>query len=371
MNRVHGLIYAYHAFPELRELGLHRTGAALPFCGRYRLIDFALSDMMHAGIRNVGVIMQRGYLSLMDHLGSGASWNLARSSGGLHMLPPFGLADAKEGLYAGCMDALAAVRSYLRDDIREDQVLITRGDLCANIDMGALIERHIASGADVTAVCADHDLPYTHHRLVTDADGYAAELLCHQTGHGRGMPTLETYILRRERLLELVEWARAGNRMHFHRDALNHALAAGWRIDTMLHRGYALHLTNSRDYYRANLDMLDGEKRRALYPSDRYIATRARSDTSSYFSDTARTKNSLIADGCFIEGSVENCVLFGGVRVGAGATLRDCIILNDTVIGENTDLKCVISDKNVVIPPFLTLFGSETLPLLIPKGSRL
>ena len=115
MNSVHGLIYAYHAYPDLRELGTHRTGAALPFCGRYRLIDFSLSGMMHAGVRNVGVIMQRGYLSLMEHLSSGRTWNLARTAGGLHLLPPYGLPDAGLGTYAGCMEALGADAAMLEE----------------------------------------------------------------------------------------------------------------------------------------------------------------------------------------------------------------------------------------------------------------
>ena len=371
MNSVHGLIYAYHAFPELRELGAHRTGAALPFCGRYRLIDFALSGMMRAGVRNVGVIMQRGYLSLMEHLGSGRTWNLARCAGGLHLLPPYGLPDAWQGTYAGCMEALGAVISYLKEVVREDYVLITRGDLCANVDLRALVEAHIASGADITALCTESELPYQHHRFVTDDAGFVTELRCCQNGPGRGAASLETYILRRERLLELVEWSRASGCLHFHRDALSYALREGWRIGTVLHRGYGLHITSVADYYRANLDMLDWEKRASLFPEERRVATRTRSDTGTYFSDTAHVKNSLIADGCFIEGDVENCVLFGGVRVGAGAVLRDCIVLNDTVIGANAELKCVISDKNALLSPRLSLAGSSALPLVIPKNAKL
>jgi len=371
MNNVHGLIYAYHAYPDLRELGAHRTGSALPFCGRYRLIDLALSGMMHAGIRNVGIIMQRGYISLMEHLSSGRTWNLARCAGGLHMLPPYGLPDAGLGTYAGCMEALGAVYSYLKEDIKEDYVLITRGDLCANIDMQGMIDAHIGSGADITALCTDRELPYQHHRFVVDEAGFAEELRCCQNGPGRGMAGLETYIMHKDKLLELVDWSRESSRIHFHRDAINYALNRGWRIGTVIHREYGLHLTTVTDYYRANLDMLDLEKRMSLFPPDRGVATRARSDTNSYYSDTARVENSLIADGCIIEGSVENCVLFGGVRVGVGSELRNCIVLNDTVIGEHVDLACVISDKNAVIPPYLHLSGSETLPLVIPKGSKL
>lgn len=368
MNNVHGLIYAYHAYPGLGVLGAHRTGASLPFCGRYRLIDFALSGMMNAGIRSVGVVMQRGYQSLLEHLSSGRSWNLACHSGGLHLLPPFGLPDANKGYYEGCMEALGAIYTYL-EEIREDYVLLARGDLCANVDMRALIDAHMAGDADITAVCAAGELPYTHHRFIPDGSGCAAELLCRQTNADRGLAGLEMYILRKEKLLELVRWSSEGSRLHFHRDALNYAMACGWKVGIFLHRGYAMHITCTEDYFRANMDMLDREKLAELFPTERRVATRARSDVSSYYGDGAVVKNSLIADGCRIEGTVENCVIFGGVTVEAGAELRSCIVLNDTVIGEHSRLNCVISDKNVVLSPYLNLCGSEKLPLVIPKGS--
>lgn len=370
MNNIHGLIYAYHSFPELETLGALRTGASLPFCGRYRLIDFTLSSMMHAGIRNVGVIMQRGYQSLMEHLQSGRSWNLALNNGGLHQLPPYGLPDANKGFYEGCMEALSANYSYL-SDIREEYVLISRGDLCANVDMKALIAAHMASGAEITAVCTRQALPYTHHCFTPDGQGFAAALLCCQENNDRGDASLEMYLLRRERLLELVRWSREASRLHFHRDALNYAMAQGWRIGLYLHEGYALHITSVSDYYRANMDMLDPEQRASLFPAERRVATRARSDVSTYYGDRAVVKNALIADGCRIEGQVESCVIFGGVSVGAGAAVRNCILLNDTVIGENCDLSAVIADKNVVLAPGTCLRGSEKLPLAIPKGSRI
>ena len=369
MNNVHGLIYAYHSFPDLKTLGAHRTGAALPFCGRYRLIDFALSGMMHAGVRNVGVIMQRGYLSLMEHLAGGRSWNLERHTGGLHLLPPYGLSDANKGSYEGGIEALSAVYSYLHDDIREEYILLTRGDLCANVDMRALIDAHFASGADITAVCTRAVLRGQRHSFVPGPDGFATEMLSYQYGPGKGVASLEIYVLRREKLLEMVQWSREHNRLHFHQDALRHAMEQGCRVAIFLHDGYAMHITSETDYFRANMDMLDAEKRRSLFVPDRRILTRARSDVATYYSDTSCVKNSLIADGCRIEGTVENCVLFGGVTVGAGAEVRNCVILNDSVIGENARLSCVISDKNTRLSPYLDLSGNEHLPLVIPKGS--
>ena len=370
MNNVHGIIYAYHAFPDLKTLGAHRTGAALPFCGRYRLIDFALSGMMHAGVRNVGVIMQRGYLSLMEHLQGGRSWNLERHTGGLHLLAPYGLSDASKGIYEGGIEALSAAWSYLSEDIREEYILLTRGDLCANIDMRALIDAHMRSGADITAVCTDSAVPGSRHSFVPGPDGDAAEMLSWQEG-GEGLASLETYVLKRDLLLDMVRWSREHNRLHFHQDALTHAMNEGCRVALHRHDGYAMLVTSEADYYRANMDMLDPDKRRTLFVPDRRVETRSRSDVATYYGDASCVKNSLVADGCRIEGSVENCVIFCGVTVGAGAALKDCIILNDTVVGENARLRCVISDKNVTLSPYLDLGGSEQLPLVVPKGSKI
>ena len=371
MKNVHGIIYAYHAFPELKTLGLHRTGAALPFCGRYRLIDFALSGMMHAGISNVGVIMQRGYLSLIEHLSGGRSWNLERHTGGLHLLAPYGLSDASKGVYEGGMEALNAVFSYLCDDIREEYVLLTRGDLCANIDMRAAVEAHLKSGADITAVCAAGEVAGSRHSFLPGPDGLAAEMLSWQQGGGEGLASLETYVLKRDLLIEMVKWSREHNRLHFHQDALTHAMAQGRTVSIHLHDGYAMHVTSEAYYFRANMDMLDADKRRSLFVPERRVLTRARSDVSTYYGDASCVRNSLVADGCRIEGKVENCVIFRGVTIGVGAELHDCLILNDTVIGEYSRLRCVISDKNAVLSPYLDLIGSEKLPLVIPKGSKI
>ncbi len=371
MNNVHGLIYAYHSFPELQALGAHRTGAALPFCGRYRLIDFALSGMMNAGIRNVGMLMQRGYLSLMEHVNGGRDWNLSLHSGGLHLLPPYGFSDAGKGIYEGSMEALGAIYAYLSNDIREEYVLLARGDLCANVDMRALIRAHTESGADITAACTQQRFPGYSHSFVPGADDFASELLSDRSDDTKGLASLEMYLLRREKLLELVRWGRERNRLHFHRDVLSHAMTEGWRVGIFRHSGYAALITSVRNYYEASMDMLDPDKRRALFVPERRIATRARSDTATYYGDASSVKNSLVGDGCRIEGIVENCVLFGGVTVGAGAEVRRCVILNDTVIGENAQLNCVICDKNAELAPYLSLSGSDRLPLVVPKGSKI
>jgi len=376
MKNIHGIIYAYHTFPELGDLGAHRTGASLPFCGRYRLIDIAMSSMQNAGIHDVGVIMQRGYQSLMDHLGAGKTWDMARKVGGMNMLPPYGLPDSHKGSYEGTMEALNAIGTYLSEDIKADYIVITRGDICANVDVGALIEKHLASDDDITAVVtppksATYVHNHRHHRVELDEDGRVVEIYNNQTTDERGYGLLETYILSRAKLLEMMKWCDEGSRLHFHKDALVHFLAEGWKVGTVVHENFARHITCVKDFWDANMDMLDPELLSQLFPVDRPVSTRERSDVSTYYAAGSKVRNSLVADGCVIEGELENCVVFGGVKVGADSVLKNCIILHDTVIGENVKLDCVISDKNVKVSSYSTLKGNRRLPLVIPKGSKI
>lgn len=368
MNNVYGIIYAYHVHTDLGELGKFRTAAALPVFGRYRLIDFALSNLMNAGILDNDIVMQYGYQSLLDHLRGGRTWNMVRHSGGMHMR----LAAATESRFGGSMDALNGVYHHLKNELKDDYVLLIRGDLCASLDLTGFVESHIASGAPITAFCSKQPVPGAHNHFSVGEDGFATELLCYQEAEGPGFASLEAYVVNREALVEMIEWCRERSRIHFHQDALMHMMRAeGWKVNTFLHDGHAGFITNIDAYYKANMDMLNPDNLAGLFPEDRPVVTRSRSDVSTYYSDTARVSDSLVADGCIIEGDLERCIVFPGARIEPGAKLRDCIVLNDCVIHAGASLKHVIADKNVTVAEGLNLAGNASLPLVIPKGSQL
>ena len=175
MRNYHGIIFAYQTTPELRELVSARSAASLPFCGRYRLIDFPLSSLRNAGILDCGVIMQRNYQSLLDHLGSGKAWDMSRANGGLRMLPPFGLPEYHTGNYVGTIEALNAVSTYVRD-IPQKHVVLMLGSMVANIDLDAAIKKHESSDAEITAICGEKTPMGTHHRFVVGPDGYVRRI---------------------------------------------------------------------------------------------------------------------------------------------------------------------------------------------------
>lgn len=370
MSDFHGIIYAYSTAPELGELVRTRTAASLPFCGRYRLIDFALSSMMNAGIHDVGVIMQRDYQSLLDHIGSGKDWDMGRRIGGLRMLPPFGLPEYHRGDYTGTIEALNAVSTYIRD-LNAKNIIMMHGNLAANLDLGAAIRQHLKSGAEITAICTAGELEYLHQRYIPDEDGFARRVVFNQKGAGEGYASLEAYIISKELLNSFMESCAAANLHHFHLDAIAAYLAAGGKLGIYLHEGYGKRIMSAVSYFEASMDMLRKENRADLFPADRPVRTKSHEDVSTYYAESAAVSNSLVSDGCIIEGELTNCIVSSGVRIAKGAKLSNCILMRGCIIGEGVILNSAIADKYVEISPYQTLMGSERLPLIVPKNSKI
>lgn len=367
MKDFHGIIFAYSAAPELRELVGARTAASLPFCGRYRLIDFALSSMRNAGILDVGVIMQRDYQSLLDHIGSGKAWDMSRRNGGLRMLPPFGLPEYHTGNYTGTIEALNAVATYIRD-IPQKYLVLLLGNMCANIDLVPIMRQHRLSGVEITAICADHTPAQSHHRYVLGEDGLVKQILFDRTDEGEGLPSLEGYIINKDTMLKMMDGCKARNQYSFHKHAVAAFLAQGGTMDTYVHPGYAVAIRTVEAYYKASMDMLKTEYRRQLFPADRPVRTKVHEEVSTYYGENAVSRNSLVADNCMIEGSIENCIIFSGARIEKGAKLRNCIIMRGGIVGEGTELDCVIADKFCSFSPGTVLTGNARLPMVVPKG---
>lgn len=370
MSDFHGIIFAYGAESELGALVERRTSASLPFCGRYRLIDFALSSLANAGVNNVGVIMQQDYQSLLDHLGSGKDWDMNRRHGGLRILPPFGLPEYHTGNYLGTVEALNAVGVYIRD-IPQNHVILMHGNVAANIDLDAAIQQHLSSGAEITAVCTRSQTPKAGPRFIIGTDGFAKELLFDHSTGANEVASLETYILSKSLLLDMMEDCKKTNRLHFHRDAMLGYLAEGGKIGIYIHEGYAKPITTTEVYYSANMDMLDQKNRASMFPVSRPVRTKNAEEVSTYYGEDAFCSNSLVADGCIIEGSIKNCILFSAVHIEEGVELEGCIIMKDGIIGKNSKLNAVVTDKNVSVSESTVLSGSPKMPYVVPKGASL
>ena len=370
MGKYHGIIFAYKDAPELGDLVRERTVASLPFCGRYRLIDFALSSMKNAGITDVGVIMARDYQSLLDHIGSGKDWDMSRRSGGLRMLPPFGLPHAHTGNYGGTIEALNAVADYIRD-IPQEHVVLMLGNLIANVDLSAAIAKHEAGDAEITAICAEGVTVGLNHEYLLREDGTVSEIHLDRGDAAKGLKSLEGYIIHKKALLRLMDEAATRNHYAFHRQAMIGFLEDGGRMDVYKHEGYVCAVRNVEQYYNASMDMLCADKRHQIFPVNRPVRTKTHEEVSSYFGEKAVSKNSLVADNCIIDGEIENCIVFSGCRIGAGTKLRNSIVMRGVTIGENAELNYVVADKYASFSDRTVLTGSSKLPIVVPKKTKI
>ncbi len=368
MRDYHGIILAYSASPELRELVSARTTASLPFCGRYRVIDFSLSSLRNAGIFDVGVIMQKDYQSLLNHLGSGKPWDMSRRVGGLQILPPFGLPGNHSGQYSGTIEALNAVSAYIKD-IPQNNIVLMNADICANIDIDAAIAQFEGSNEPVTAICAEYASVGPHNRYVLDEQGKAVKIIFdRESDDPDSLPSLGGYIIRKDVLLSYMDKCKASNVYRFHKDAISMYLNDGGKMNIYIHKGYSSTISSVEAYYRSNMDMLNPETRKTLFIPDRPVRTKCHEEVSTYYGENAVSRWSLVADNCIIEGEIENCVVFSGVRIAPGAKLKNCIVMHNCTIPEGCALDCVIVDKNVSFPEGTVLTGTPSLPVVVPKN---
>ena len=368
MNRLHGIIFAYRSNPALRELTQHRNTCSIPYGGRYRIIDFMLSNLVNAGLTDIGLIVHANYQSLLDHVGSGKDWDLSRKHGGLRILPPFGYAHkGREGAYRGRMDALAGVRSYL-EKIRQDTVVLAGGDIAVNLPIRDIYASHMESGADITAVCTSIPKgdPKESTYFTCGADGFVTDIAC-RPPVPQGYESLEVYVMSKSLLLSLVDHCEAHNIPSFSRGVLLPTLGQ-LKIHAYQFDGYAARLQSVAGYFARSMELLDAGVRQELFVPERPVKTKDQSNPSTYYGPASSSINSLVADGCIIEGEVENSILFRGVTVEKGAKISNCVLMQGTCIQAGATLKYAITDKNVRVSPGRMLMGHTTYPLAIAKN---
>ena len=372
MRDMMGLIYTGENDARLRELTLSRAVAALPVVGRYRIIDFTLSSLVGSGVRNVGVITQRNYHSLMDHLGSGKEWDLHGKHDGLFILPPF-LTRDNVGVYEGMLDALRSNLGYLRRS-RQEYVILTDSHVVYNIDFTEMLRHHVSTNADISILYhpTQPRQPGVHEYRVyfdMDKEGLVEHLEIDPSQPHYDCESLAVLMIRRELLLNLISQTAAENRHSFVRDVLQRSV----QEKTLRVIGYkspvrAWHIDSVQSYYGFNMSTLDEGVRRELFTDRRPVYTKVRDDMAARYGATAKVSGSLIADGGRVDGTVENSVIFRGVYIAEGAVIRNSIVMQDAQVHEGTELDHCILDKQAVIRRGGRLIGPATYPIVISKG---
>ena len=368
MKNLHGIIFACRSDANLGELTRPRNTCSLPYGGRYRLIDFMLSNYVNAGITDVGIIVHESYQSLLDHVGSGKDWELSRTHGGLRILPPFGYAE-RGGEYRGDMDALEGVADYL-ENIRQEHVILAWGDMAVNLPVADIYRRHIETGADVTMVCTPtlKGAPRFSEYVKVNEEGRVTELSVHPVAADQALERLEIYVISKKLLLDLVNYCSAHDIYQFSRGVLQPRLK-DLKLMSYIHEGYVARFQSVAGYYDHSMELLEPQVFGELFNLDRPVRTKDRSSCPTYYGPDAKSNHSLVADGCIIEGEVENSIISRGVVIEKGAKVTNSVLMQNTVVKSGASLAYVITDKDVLVNEDRMLMGHATYPLAIAKGS--
>lgn len=366
-NNILGIIYSNMYDECLSEITGLRTMGSVPFGGRYRLIDFALSNMVNCGMEKVGVVTKSNYQSLMDHLGTGKPWDLSRKTEGMFILPPFSSA-SNTGYYTNRVEMLRGIMGFIGRS-NEEYILFSDCNSVMNIDIDELMDFHTDNNADISIVYKHGLLPHLENTMTLDmnGDGRVRQIAVSPSIQGEVDYSLNMILMKRSLLQRLVNEAVSLNQESFERDILQ-SNTEKLRIFGFCAKGFARTIDSLISYFKVSMELLSPENCGELFHADRPIYTKVRDDMPAIYGLGSTVKNSLIASGCIIDGEVENSVLFRGVRVEKGAVVKNSILMQGSFVASGASLNYTITDKSVAITPNKTLSGAENYPVFVGKA---
>ena len=362
-----GIIFANDG--SLGSLTSSRTMASLPFGGRYRQVDFALSNLAAAGVRHVGIVTRHNYQSLVNHVGSGEEWGLSLEEGGLEYLTPYAM--SKTDNYRGKLESLYSAMGFLESGPEDELVIMIDAAVLSNIDLMDVIASHIKSGKDITVVTKDGicngsrkidlSLKLEHSKIADMAVDYEAP--------ANYLASMDIYVLSKKWLIQQVKEHIAHNLYHMDRDLVLGLWQKGVAsVNPYVFPGVALFTESVEEYFQNTMALIDRKTRHDLFGYNHPVYTKVRDRVPTYYGEDCEIENCIVADGCILEGEAEDSVLFRQVTICAGAEVENCIIMNDTIVGEGSELKYVILDKDVTVRPGAKLIGTPHNPIVVKRG---
>ena len=365
---VMGIIFANDA--SLDALTIKRTTGSIPFGGRYRQIDFALSNLASAGVRNIGIISRHNYQSLMNHIGSGEEWGLELEEGGLEFLTPYSMSTTDS--YRGKLESLHASMDFLNYGSDDEYVIMTDSAILSNIDLNAVLDAHILSGKDITVVTKAGIANGTKQldlALKLDSKGEVTDIAVDYAAPAEYVASMDIFVLSKNWLVRQVREHIARNLYHMDRNLVLGLWQKGeLNIHVYQFKGIALYNESIEEYFRNSLSLTDPAVRHDLFNYNHPVFTKVRDRVPTYYGEDCSVDNCIVADGCMLDGQVTNSLLFRQVTVCEGAQVDSCVIMNDSVVGEGAELKYVILDKDVTVRPGTKLIGTPNSPVIIKRG---
>lgn len=370
MKNCLGIINLSEEEVNIQTLTKIRPIGALPFAGRYRVIDFMLSNMVNSNINNIGIFTHNKFRSLMDHIGSGKPWDLDRKIAGIKIFNP-------NYNYNQIVQRRGDIQHFNNNidflkRSKEDYVLISRSYMICNIDLNKAFKQHKESNNDITILYKNVENSEKYHYLdILNINPTNDKLISigNNTGKHQNINlSMEMYIMKKEILIQIIENAVNSGKSLYLKQALFNQLD-NFDIRTYEFTKYLACINSNVNFYEANMDMLNEQVYNELFNEDRPILTKVKDEPSTFYKKDSNVKNSLVANGCRIEGNIKNSIIFRNVEVKKGVDIENSIIMQNTTIDENANLSYVISDKAVHISNYKTLAGDKKTPYIIPKNT--
>ena len=366
--KVMGIIFSNDV--DLGDLTDKRTMASIPYGGRYRLVDFALSNLSCAGVRHVGIVARHNFQSLMNHIGDGEEWGLELSEGGMEFLTPY--ASSNVHTYRGKLESLYSAMDFLEFGGDNEYVVMMDSSVLCNIDLNKVLNSHVASGKDVTVVTkagvADGkrmlDLA-----IKLDDKGEVEDMVVDYAATADYLASMDIFVTSKPWLMDRVKELIAHNRFHMDRDLV----LGGWqrgRVSLNVFRfdGVVMYNDSTEEYFANSMALIDKDVRHDLFGRNHPVYTKVRDRVPTYYGENCQVSGCIVADGCMLGGNAKSSVLFRQVEIAPDAEVENCVIMNDSVVGKGAQLKNVILDKEVTVTPGARLFGTAKNPIIVKRG---
>lgn len=369
-----GIIFSSLNDHNLSRLTSDRAVAAIPFACRYRLVDFCLSNLVNSNISNINIVANYNYRSLIEHIGSGKDWDLARRSHGINVISPYQSAKSSSlKIFSTRLEALKNMKSYI-DEFTEEFVVLMDSDHVININVAEVIEEHAKTNANITIVTKRIDETYVSKtpRLMISSDNGNITDLAMSDSYLDTNPelSLNMYVVRTTYLRKIIEEAEAYNL-----NSLTEYMQKGYKhikCRAYTYEGYVASVSSFLDYYTCSMQLVNDKKaaESLLWKKDAPIFTRVHNSAPTFYGKDAKVENSMLADDCIIEGTVINSVLFRGVKVEKGAVVKNSVLFHGTTVCKGATVNCIVTDKDVTVTDGVTLSGNDNMPFYVQKSKK-
>ncbi|MDY0236378.1 MAG: glucose-1-phosphate adenylyltransferase subunit GlgD [Gudongella sp.] len=371
MDKCIGLISGANIENNYGALCVHRPVYMLPFGGRYRLIDFSVSNMVNYGIKTVAIFTGEKIRSTMDHIGDGKPWDLNRRFNGLVLFPP-----VTQGYPINLNGDIAQFFTAMDffEQVKEKYIFLNHPNILAKIDLNEAFHHFIETDADITLIYKKQEDPWGEYincdKINISENGEVLNLGMNLGTETNFMMSLKTGFLKKEVFIKIVKEAIEKGDFDNLQDAIMNNKDK-YKINSYEFKGHTENIRNLKSFYDANLNLLKKSIAQELFYERGPIFTQTKDEPSTLYTETANVQNSHVANGCIIEGSVENSIIFRGVKIGKGAVVKNSIVMQKSEIQENASVVNSILDKNAIIGEGVRIAGSTLIPYVVEKAQKI